>query len=151
MARRAAQTCRVQVYLSDARIIAGLGREARAGRVSVSQAAGRAIARGLQTNPRADPEDRLLRLEQALRGHMRSTRQDMQIIQELVVEVARALFIRLPDAFVDQDPTVQAAVDRRIERMLDDTAARIVAGRPDRPPGNAEGAVADDGLAGPAV
>ena len=56
----------------------------------------------------------------------------MQIIQELVVEVARALFVRLPDSVQDQDPTVQAAVDRRIERMLDDTAARIVSGRPDR-------------------
>lgn len=132
MARRGpVQTCRVQVYLSDPKVIAGLTREARSGRVSVSQAAGHAIARGLQSSPRADPEDRLLTLEQSLRGHMRSTRQDMQIIQELVVEVARALFVRLPDAVVDQDPTVQAAVDRRIERMLDDTAARIVSGRPD--------------------
>ena len=34
----------------------------------------------------------------------------------------------VPDAIVDQDPTVQAAVDRRIERLLDDTAARIVSG-----------------------
>lgn len=133
MARRPpVQTCRVQVYLNDPKVIASLSREARSGRVSVSQAAGHAIARGLQTSPRADPEDRLLTLEQALRGHMRSTRQDMQIIQELVVEVARALFVRLPDAIVDQDPTVQAAVDRRIERLLDDTAARIVSGRPDR-------------------
>lgn len=129
-----AQSCRVQVYLSDPKVIAGLNREARSGRVSVSQAAGHAIARGLQSSPRADPEDRLLTLEQSLRGHMRSTRQDMQIIQELVVEVARALFVRLPDAVVDQDPTVQAAVDRRIERMLDDTAARIVSGRPERDP-----------------
>ena len=133
MTRRSpVQTCRVQVYLNDPKIIASLGREARSGRVSVSQAAGHAIARGLQTSPRADPEDRLQALEQSLRGHMRSTRQDMQIIQELVVEVARALFVRLPDAVQDQDPTVQAAVDRRIERMLDDTAARIVLGRPDR-------------------
>lgn len=133
MARRTAvQSCRVQVYLNDPKIIAGLSREARSGRVSVSQAAGHAIARGLQTNPRADPEDRLLALEHAFKGHMRSTRQDMQIIQELVVEVARALFVRLPDAVSDQDPTVQAAVDRRIERMLDDTASRIVSGRSER-------------------
>ena len=65
---------------------------------------------------------------------MRSTRQDMQIVQELVVEVARALFVRLPDGVGDQDPTVQAAVDRRIERMLDDTAARIVSGRAEHDP-----------------
>ncbi len=135
MVRRASvQTCRVQVYLSDPKIIAGLSREARSSRVSISQAAGHAIARGLQGNPRADPDDRLLALEQSLKGHMRSTRQDMQIIQELVVEVARALFVRLPDGVGDQDPTVQAAVDRRIERMLDDTAARIVSGRAEHDP-----------------
>lgn len=73
MTRRSpVQTCRVQVYLNDPKIIASLGREARSGRVSVSQAAGHAIARGLQTSPRADPEDRLQALEQSLRGHMRS-------------------------------------------------------------------------------
>lgn len=60
---------------------------------------------------------------------MRSTARDMQIVQELLIEVARAFFLRLPDAVVDEDPTVQAAVDRRIERLLDATAARIVAGR----------------------
>lgn len=139
MVRRATvQTCRVQVYLNDPKVISCLSREARSGRVSVSQAAGHAIARGLQANPRADPEDRLLALEQALKGHMRSTRQDMQIIQELVVEVARALFVRLPDTVGDQDPTVQAAVDRRIERMLDDTAARIVSGRIEQAPPSRE-------------
>lgn len=142
MVRRAAQqTCRVQVYLNDPKVIASLSREAKAGRVSVSQAAGHAIARGLQSSPRADPDDRLLALEQSLRGHMRSTRQDMQIIQELVVEVARALFLRLPDSVVDQDPTVQAAVARRIERLLDDTAARIVSARPGR---SADGRVAEE-------
>lgn len=57
----------------------------------------------------------------------------MQIVQELLIEVARAFFVRLPDAIVDEDPTVQAAVDRRIERLLDATAARIVAGRTERP------------------
>lgn len=133
MARQSpVQTCRVQVYLSDPKVIASLSREAKSGRVSVSQAAGHAIARGLQSSPRADPDDRLLSLEQSLRGHMRSTRQDMQILQELVVEVARALFLRLPEATVDQDPTVQASVARRIDRLLDETAARIVSGRPGR-------------------
>lgn len=128
MTRKAAASCRVQVYLSDPKVVTGLNREARAGRMALSQAAGRAIARGLQHNPRADPEDRLETLERSLRDHMRSTARDMQIVQELLVEVARALFLRLPDAVIDEDPTVQAAVDRRIERLLDDTAARIVAG-----------------------
>lgn len=129
MARKEAATCRVQVYLTDQKIVAGLNREARSGRMPLSQAAGRAIARGLMTSPRADPEDRLLNLERSLRDHMRSTARDMQIVQELLIEVARAFFLRLPDAAIDEDPTVQAAVERRIERLLDATAARIVAGR----------------------
>lgn len=137
MARREAGACRVQVYLTDQKVVAGLNREARTGRIPLSQAAGRVIARGLLKSPLADPEDRLLNLERGLRDHMRSTARDMQIIQELLIEVARAFFLRLPDAVVDQDPTVQAAVDRRIERLLDATAARIVAGRADRDPTSA--------------
>ena len=133
MARQDATPCRVQVYLTDPKVVAGLNREARSGRLALSQAAGRAISRGLMKSPQADPEDRLLQLERSLRDHMRSTARDMQIVQELLIEVARAFFLRLPDAVVDQDPTVQAAVDRRIERLLDATAARIVAGRTERP------------------
>ncbi|MNS44964.1 hypothetical protein D3C72_774210 [compost metagenome] len=129
MARRSGETCRVQVYLSDPKVVTGLNREARAGRMALSQAAGRAIARGLQNNGAGEAEDRLETLERALRDHMRSTARDMQIVQELLVEMARAFFYRLPDVAPDEDPTVQAAVDRRIDRMLDDTAARIVAGR----------------------
>ena len=132
MPRTNPQTARVQVYLTDPKLATALNREARAGRMPLSQAAGRAISRGLQKSPHADPEDRLLQLERSLRDHMRSTARDMQIVQELLIEVARAFFLRLPDAVVDQDPTVQAAVDRRIERLLDATAARIVAGRSDR-------------------
>lgn len=132
MTRRSVSTCRVQVYLNDPKVMTSLNREARAGKIPLSQAAGRAIARGLQKSPHADPDDRLLTLEQSLRGHMRSTARDMQIVQELLIEVARAFFLRLPDAVVDQDPTVQAAVERRIERLLDATAARIVAGGSDR-------------------
>lgn len=129
MTRTRTTACRVQVYLTDQKVVTGLNREARAARLPLSQAAARAIARGLSGNPRADPEDRMLVLEQSLRGHMRATARDMQILQELLIEVARAFFLRLPDAFVDQDATVQAAVDRRIERLLDATAARIVSGR----------------------
>lgn len=132
MPRKDAATCRVQVYLNDPRIITGLNREARSGRMPLSQAAGRAIARGLQKSPHADPDDRLQLLERSLRDHMRATARDMQIVQELLIEVARAFFPTLPDVVADQDPTVQAAVDRRIERLLDATAARIVAGRSQR-------------------
>ena len=128
MAKKEITATRVQVYLNDPKIAAALQREAQQGTVPLSQAAARAITRGLQRNPAADPGDRLLQLERALRDHMRSTARDMQIVQELLVEVARAFFLRLPDAIIDEDPTVQAAVERRIERLLDSTAARIVGG-----------------------
>lgn len=128
MTRRNVSTTRVQVYLTDPNVIAALNREARIASLPLSQAAGRTIARGLRNSLPADPEDRLLRLERSLRDHMRSTARDMQIVQELLVEFARAFFLRLPDAVVDEDPTVQAAVERRIERLLDATAARIVSG-----------------------
>ncbi|WP_449496964.1 hypothetical protein [Brevundimonas sp.] len=118
----------MQVYLNDPKVVRALQREAKVGQVAMSQAAGRAITRGLQVSPRADPEDRLLHLDRAVRDHMRATARDLQIVQELLIEVARAFFLRLPDAVIDQDPTVQAAVDNRIERLLDATAARIVAG-----------------------
>ncbi|NWE52980.1 hypothetical protein [Brevundimonas sp. P7753] len=131
MARRDAPATRVQVYINDPKVVSSLNREARAGRIALSQAAGQAIVRGLVKSPRADPDDRLLNLERSLRDHMRSTGRDMQIVQELLIEVAKAFFLRLPDAVVDEDPTVQAAVERRIERLLDATAARIVSGRRD--------------------
>lgn len=129
MPRRTNPAARVQVYLTDPKVFAALNREARVARTPLSQAAGRAIARGLAKSAQADPDDRLLVLDRALRDHMRSTARDMQIVQELLVEVARAFFLRLPDALVDQDETVQAAVDRRIEGLLDATASRIVAGQ----------------------
>lgn len=119
---------RVQVYLPDGVTLAVLHREARRSRVPVSQVAGMAISRGLRQSPGVDPEDRLLKLERSLRDHMRSTARDMQIVQELLIEVARAFFLRLPDAVTDDDPVLQAAVSRRIERLLDAAAARIIAG-----------------------
>lgn len=132
MTRAGVPANRVQVYLTDRKLFAALNREARAARVPLSQAAGQAISRGLMRNPRADPEDRMQSLERSLRDHMRATARDTQIVQELLIEVARAVFLRLPDVIADQNPTVQAAVDIRIERLLDATAARIVAGTMDR-------------------
>ena len=128
MARGEGPTTRVQVYLNDPNVIGALNREAQVSRLALSQAAGRALARGLRMSLLADPDDRLLRLERSLRDHMRATARDMAIVQELLVEFARAFFLRLPDAVIDEDPTVQAAVERRIERLLDATAARIVSG-----------------------
>lgn len=128
MARTEQRTARVQVYLTDPKLVSALNREARQGRLPLSQAAGRAIARGLHRSAMPDADDRLLQLERSLRDHMRSTARDVQIIQELLVELARAFFQRLPDAVIDNDPTVMAAVERRIQRLLDATVARIVAG-----------------------
>lgn len=128
MAAREISATRVQVYLTDPRVIAALTREAKASNIPLSQAAARTLSKGLARSLPADPEDRLLQLDHALRAHMRSTARDVQIIQELVVEVARAFFLRLPDAVTDQDPIVRAAVDLRIEKLLDDTAARLIRG-----------------------
>lgn len=133
MGGRETGATRVQVYLTDPRVVAALQREARSANIPISQAAGRALAKGLARSLPADPDDRLLQLDRALRDHMRSTARDVQIIQELVIEVARAFFMRLPDAVTDQDPVARAAVDRRIEQLLDDTAARLISGgRPQR-------------------
>lgn len=121
-------TPRVQVYFENPKTELALRREARANRVTLSRAAEQAIARGLQRRPAADPEDRLLSLDRALRDHMRATARDMTIVQEVLVEFARAFFARLPDTAADQDPLLRAAVEARIERLLDAAAARIVAG-----------------------
>lgn len=123
-------TTRVQVYFENPRIETALRREARAAKIPLSRAAERAIERGLLKRPTADPEDRLLNLERSLRDHMRSTARDMAILQELVVELARLILLRLPDTPADEDALLQAAADSRIERLLDAAAARIAAGGP---------------------
>lgn len=119
---------RVQVYFENPKTELALRREARASRITISRAAEQAIARGLHRRPAADPEDRVLALDRALRDHMRATARDMTIVQELLVEFARAFFTRLPDTTADQDPLLRAAVEARIERLLDAAAARIIAG-----------------------
>ena len=53
---------------------------------------------------------------------------DMQIIQELVVELARVFLLRLPDTSADEDPILQAAAERSVERLVDATAARVISG-----------------------
>ncbi len=121
-------TPRVQVYFENPKTELALRREARANRMTLSRAAEQAISRGLQRRPAADSEDRLLSLDRALRDHMRATARDMTIVQELLVEFARAFFARLPDTAADQDPLLRAAVEARIGRLLDAAAARIVAG-----------------------
>ena len=116
-------TPRVQVYFENPKTEIALRREARAGKLTVSRAAEQAIARGLNRRPAADPEDRLLTLERSLRDHMRSMARDMTIVQEVLVEFARAFFARLPDCAADDDPLQRAAVEARIERLLDAAAA----------------------------
>jgi hypothetical protein len=118
----------VQVYFENPKTELALRREARAHRVTLSRAAEQAIARGLQRRPTADPEDRVASLDRALRDHMRAMARDMTIVQELLVEFARAFFARLPDTTADQDPVLRAAVEARIERLLDAAASRIAAG-----------------------
>lgn len=129
MARKDEQpTARVQVYFENPKVEQALRREARAARIPLSRAAERAIGRGLVKRPTADPEDRLLKLERSLRDHMRSTARDMSIVQELLVELARIILLRLPDSPADDDPLHRASVELRIQRMLNEAASRISAG-----------------------
>lgn len=125
MTRSSSNSCRVQVYLSDPRVAAALVQEAEAGGLPLSQAAGLAIMRGLQAE--SDRSERLARLEIAVDELKRGTSRDIQIVQELLIEIARAVFIRLPDTHLDQDPVVQSAVSLRVDRLLDSAAARIIA------------------------
>lgn len=128
MPRNDEPTARVQVYFENPKVEEALRLEAQAGRMSLSRAAERAIARGLVRRPSGEPEDRLLNLERAFRDHMRNTARDMSILQELLVEVARLFLQRLPDTPADHDPLLRAAVEARIERMFDAAATRIAAG-----------------------
>lgn len=121
-------TPRVQVYFENPKTELSLRREARAAKLTLSRAAEQAIARGLLKRPQADPEDRLLNLERALRDHMRAMARDVTILMELQIEFARAFFARLPDSPADDDPVLKAAVEARIQRLLDAAAAVIVAG-----------------------
>ncbi len=59
---------------------------------------------------------------------MRSTARDMTIIQEVLVEFARAFFCACRTPRRIRIPLLRAAVEVRIERLLDAAAARIVAG-----------------------
>lgn len=118
---------RVQVYLDNPKLLAALKRSARRERVSLSRAAAKAIQYGLLPPEAAGEIDRE-ELARALGAHARRTTRDFAIVQELVVELARALFLRLPDTPRDDDPLIQAAAQVRIERMLNAAAGKIVAG-----------------------
>lgn len=123
-----APTTRVQVYFENPKVEKALRREAAVAKIPLSRAAERAIERGLQKRPTADPEDRLLNLDRALRDHMRSTRRDMALLQEMIAELVRALFLRLPDSPGDDDALLQAAADARVNRLVDVVVARVAAG-----------------------
>lgn len=127
---------RVQTFLSEAEAQA-LDREARFRRLSRSQAARRAIARGLFGKIPADPEDRLANLERRLYTHMKLTVRDLRIIEELVFALTRLILTRLPETAEDRDPVLQASVEIRLQRLLDEVAAKVASG-PVRPAPAAE-------------
>nr|WP_312447412.1 hypothetical protein [Brevundimonas naejangsanensis] len=89
-------TTRIQVYVSDPRTLAALRRASRTLGHSLSETAARALTRGLARSTAADPDDRLLALDRALRRHMAVAQRDMQITQELIVELARPSFSGCP-------------------------------------------------------
>jgi hypothetical protein len=128
MARKAeGRVARVQVYFDNPKLLAALRRAARGDRVSLSRAAERAIHRGLMSAEADDPGGRAA-FEKALGDHTRRAARDMGILQELLVELARAVFLRLPDSPADHDPLMQAAAQARIERLLSAAAGKIIAG-----------------------
>jgi hypothetical protein len=143
MPARDPKAARVQVYIADPQLLAALEREASAQQSTLSHAAGRAIARGLSRSPTADPDDRLLKLERSLRQHMGATARDMAVVEELVVQLARLLLLRLPETELDRDPLMQASVEARLERLLDDTVFHVVRGgrraKESAPPQDADG------------
>ena len=74
MGGRETAATRIQVYLTDPRVVAALHREARSANIPISQAAGRSLAKGLARSLPADPDDRLLQLERASRFRAATTR-----------------------------------------------------------------------------
>lgn len=118
---------RVQVYFHNPKILAALRRSARGEKVSLSRAAERAIERGLVLDDAGDKTN-WPAFERALGDHSRRTTRDIGIVQQLLVEFARAFFLRLPDAPADEDPVIQAVAQARIEGLLSAAVGRIVAG-----------------------
>lgn len=118
---------RVQVYFDNPKLLAALRRSARGDKVSLSRAAERAIQRGLMSGEAGDIGGGAA-FERALGDHARRTSRDMGILQEILVEFARAVFIRLPDSPADHDPLTQAAAQARIERLLKAASGKIIAG-----------------------
>jgi len=129
MSKRCEQrAARVQVYFENPKVEVALRREARAARIPLSRAAERAIERGMARAEAADPSGQLSYLEGVLRDHARRTANDMSMIQGLLLELARAVFLRLPDSNADRDPRVQVSVERRIDGLAEAAAERIVGG-----------------------
>ncbi|MBU2381114.1 MAG: hypothetical protein KJ861_00725 [Alphaproteobacteria bacterium] len=124
------QTARVQVYFENPKTELALRREARAGKLTLSRAAERAIERGLQLNRSKgeSPDDVLRAVARRLDGHAKSTARDFGWLMELNVALARTLFVRLPEHDADRDPDLLAATEARIERLLDEVASRLERG-----------------------
>ncbi len=135
MPKTVAARTRVQVYLTDARVIAGLNREAKASKATLSQAAGRAIARGLAKAPQADPEDRLLQLERSLRdrivvGEMREGAAALETLKSwntghpgglstLHANSAEEALRRLEDLIAEVSSTVpRRAIGQAVDRIV---------------------------------
>lgn len=114
---------------------AALDRHAKLRRSSRSGAVSDVITLGLRGLTRADPEDRLLRLERRLHDHMRLTARDLRIVEEFLLVQIRMLLSRLPETAHDRDPVARAAVEARLHDVIEEVSAQIVAGpRRDAPP-----------------
>lgn len=120
---------KVQVYLSKAGLGAALEREAKARRISLSQAAEAILERGLKGKIEADPGDRLLAIERRLSDHMRLTARDLFVVEEMLFIALRTIISRLPEHPQERDPDYRAEIDISMDEFMDELSRKVRQGR----------------------
>lgn len=120
---------RYQVYASR-KLANAVEREAKAARVSRSQAVQRLMERGARRSPTAtaEPAEQLALVIRMLGDHRRAVAQDLMLNTEMTARLLREFFIRFPSAPDDLDALRQAAGDARVEEVIDEAVERIIRG-----------------------
>jgi hypothetical protein len=116
---------RVQVYLAREDVAAALEREAKARRMSLSQAASAILERGLRGRIEADADNRLLALERRVAEQGRAAGRDLLIIEEMLFIALRTLFSRMPEAPEERDPAYRGSVEKLMAGAVNEVAERI--------------------------
>lgn len=117
---------RITITIPAGSTLTRLRRVAEGSGMSLSRTIVRAMARGL--SDAAQPDDRLLKLEQRLSSHMRAAARDAMIQQELLVATARMLLIHA--GWIEEETEASASrADAMIDRLLAHVLSQISAGR----------------------